>query len=112
MALSIEEQITALEEELSNTKGPGSKAKKEEIKEQIKDLTEQFEEQQKAKQKVIDERFKGVPPGIASEDIPVLDMRPMPTKWVKVTLEQVQKAEKEGKLVGFDNVKMMALLRN
>jgi len=48
---------------------------------------------------------------MSDEDILVEDDRPVPEKWVKVTLQQVKDAQKAGKLYGFDDRNMTALIR-
>jgi len=111
MVLSIEEEIIALEEQLAKTKGPGSIKKKEEIRAKITELKECLEpddlppEVEEPKKRIGDYTRE-------EQDTPIPDNRPKPTVWVKVTIEQVVAAEKAGKLYGFDDKRMIALIRD
>lgn len=98
MVMSIREQITSLEEELANTKGPGSVAKKKELQEQIDKLKEEDEDTSAEKEE-------------AQEAAPVVANQPLPP-YRKVTMEQVKKAEAERKLCGFDPANMTASIRD
>ena len=93
MVLSVKEQITDLEEQLENTKGPGSKAKKAEINRQLDAL------------KTLKE-----PVDVDSDEL-VPDEKPIPKDYVKVSWEEIKTAEKNGTLYGFDPDKMIALIR-
>ena len=97
MALNINEQIAALEEQLNLIKGPGSVAKKKAVQAEIDELKASVD---KPEEEVV-----------VDEDEEVVVRTPMPTKWVKVTLEQVKQAEKDFKLCGFDPDKMIALIK-
>jgi len=125
MVMSIKEEITALEEQLENTKGPGSVAKKKDIQAKIDALKEQDkpagdeppEEEKKEKKK--DEKEEESPPAV-SRPGPIEEAKlekfpgrilPPGKEWLPVTLKQVQEAEKEGTLQGFDPDKMIALIR-
>ena len=115
MVMSLKEEITALEEQLENTKGPGSVAKKKEIQAKIKALKK--ENQAEPEEKQPEEKDQG--PAI-SRNGPIEDEKleqfpgralPEATEWIKVTLETVKLAEQEGTLMGFDPDKMVALIR-
>ena len=110
MVMSIEEQLDMLEQKKSKIKGPGSKDKKAEIQQQIDDLKNSVKDEPEEKKE--SSRPETPDDGtISDEDMIVKDTRPIPKNWVKVTMEQVQEAEKSGKLYGFDPKKMIALLR-
>lgn len=116
MVMSLKDEITALEEQLANTKGPGSVAKKKDLKAKIKALKkedaladdekteadEDTSEPAVSRNGPIEEAKKEQFPGRAL---------PVAKEWIKVTLEQVQEAENEGTLMGFDPDKMIALIR-
>lgn len=110
MVMSIEEEIQSLEQELANVKGTGSKAKKEEIQKKIDELKKSSKDDAVVDDSPEEKSKEAVKPG--EEDMIVPDKRPMPTKWVKVTEEQVTIAQDEGRLVGFDPDKMIALIRD
>ena len=93
MALSRQEQITALEEQIENTKGLGSK------------------ERRKALQAELDSLKAVKPLSKAEQDQPVMDTRVDPTAWVAVTEKEVLQAEADGTLFGYDPDKKLALIR-
>ena len=101
MVLSIKEQIISLEEEMANTKGPGSKDKKKAMQEKIDEL------------KNLDKETVAETPNKEQDSIPApkIEVKGLPP-YRKVSLEQVQEAEKAGKLCGFDPVLMTASIRD
>ena len=125
---SIEEQIAELKKQLSETSGPGSVAKKKGLQEQIVELEEAISDTsgEKADKEI---RDKELPPEnkkapeekdedkeskekTADDDIEVFNPRPMPTKWVEVTAEQLKAAEDNGTLCGYNPRNKTALIRS
>ncbi len=102
MVMSVEEQITSLEAEMAKIKGQNAVHKKAEIKRKIDDLKASISDVPKS---------KTTPGKVSDEDDFILDKRPMPIKWEKVTMEQVIEAENASTLVGFDPKRMLALIR-
>ena len=100
MPLSKEEQITALEEQIKNTTGPGSKKRKEELQSQLDDLLEENEDSSESESVKVDNPDHD----IKNKDLDVHD-------WVKGTPEQAAAAEKAGKLCGYDPDKGLMLVR-
>ena len=111
--MSVEEQITALEEQKVNTKGPGSVAKKKAIQGEIDDLRESLEDDgdyQAPEQPPLVQTPPPMPPGVDDEDLPGENV-PLPTKWIRVTAQQVKDAEANRTLCGYDPDKMIALIK-
>ena len=104
MVMSIKEEITALEAEFANAKGPGSKEKRKNLQTKIDELKRISVDEPK-KESVINV----VPIG---RDIPNSDSSVLPKNWRRVTQDQVLEAEKNRKLVGFDPEKMIALIKD
>ena len=106
MALNIDEQIAALEEQLVLVKGKGSAAKKKSIQKEIDELEAA---------NVPDESPEETEPlGESGEvDIPEEEKVKIIVAqgWQSVTMAQVLSAEKAGLLVGFDSDKMIALIK-
>ena len=116
MVMSIQEEITALEEQLANTKGPGSVAKKAEIQAKIDELKK--DDEAVPEENAPAEEDKSEP--AVSRNGPIEDAKaeqfpgrrlPKANEWIKVTIEQVKAAENDGSLMGFDPDKMVALIR-
>ena len=79
-----------------------------EVKEEVKEteVEETKNEETPVNQRKIPEGMK-----VSDEDITVPNTFKIPTEWVKVTQEQVDQAQKDGKLYGFDDKNMTALIR-
>lgn len=92
MALSKEEQIVALEEQIANTKGPGSAERKKVLNQQLKALKESKD-------------------GIENPDGDTRNADLDVTSWIPCTPEQVANAEQAGKLCGYDPIKCLMLVR-
>lgn len=95
MVNSFEKQLEGMEKQiakLEKSKVGASAEKKKAIEANIKAIRAEIDK-------------------VSVEDIPVLDTRPKPTGWVKVNQEQVNDAQKAGKLYGFDPDKKIALIR-
>lgn len=105
--MTIKEEIEMLEERLANVSGQGSALKRKSIQgkiDKLKALDEPTEdEQEKEPSQSLNETSK--------EDIPAVKQTPLPSKWVKVTIEQVLAAEANGTLCGFDDRNMTALIK-
>lgn len=93
MALSKEEQIVALEEQINNTKGPGSKDRKKVLEQQLKAL-------------------KASDNGIVNPDGDTKNADLDVGGWVPCTPEEVAKAEEAGTLCGYDPNKGLMLVRS
>lgn len=107
MVKSIPEEIKELRELYKNTRGQGSLEKKREINRRIKEL----EKANKRDEEPEEEKTVPLPPGVHEEDIPVITP-PVQTRLVTgVTIEQIQAYEKQGILVGFDDIKGTALIK-
>ena len=115
MVMAIQDEINSLEAELAKVSGPGSKAKKKELQDKINKLKAEAKETKSESERHIasppiseepktDNKSKAIKASVANS-------QPLPTNWVKVTMEEVQTAEKAGKLVGFDAQNMLALIR-
>lgn len=112
MVMSVKEEITSLEEQFVNTKGPGSIAKRKELQDRIDAL----------KKDEADDNITSIARDLPipapdvktapTSDVPILDIRPMPTKWIKASVQQVQAAEAAGTLCGYDPDKGLALIRD
>ena len=102
MVMSIGEQIQALEEAKTKLKGPGSIAKKEEIQSQIDELKRQDGQTEKEAEK---SAAVSAPIVRASKGSPIPAYR-------KATLEEIQAAEKAGKLCGVDYKAMTASIKD
>lgn len=97
MGNSIQDQLTNMENKIVKYKGQLVKATTPERRQEIQ-----------ANINAIQAEIDKVSP----EDIPVEDIRPVPKKWVKVTMEQIEEAQKAFTLYGFDPKTMTALIRN
>ena len=127
MVMSIKEEITALEEQLENTKGPGSKAKKADIQAKIDALKkedtptvseaekeeEYKEENLKEDQDVAKKEGYNRDKKIAEEKLKQFPGRLLPPgkEWIKVTPKQLQEAQNDGTLMGYDDKNCTALIR-
>jgi len=130
MVQSIEEQIKALEKQLAEVSGKGSKAKKDKLQAEIAELKEAIsdtsDETTKAEDKTPEattaeekqpeaKATANVPDDIkkevSEEDHVVPDTRPAPTKWVTVTDAERDAAEKNCTLCGYNPKNKTALLR-
>ena len=98
MVMSIPEKIASLKAEISKLKGSGAKEKKVALQKQIALLEEQDKPtaSEKAQAAVI---------------APVKPVKSTIPPFKKTTMEEVQQAEKEGRLCGFDAVSMTASIR-
>lgn len=116
MVMSIKEEITALEEQINQTRGAGSKEKKAILQKKIDELKSQSVEVdgEKADSDPVAEKEEKKlvhgEDGVNLDEV-VIDRTPLPTNWVKVTTEDVVEAEKNGTLIGFDPKRMLALIR-
>ena len=93
--LTVEEQIAALEEQLTLVQGRGSAAKKKSIQSQIDALKGSVTE----------------PEEKPAEEEPVQVVDNIPEGWVKVTDEEREAAEKAFLLKGYDPDKGIALIK-
>lgn len=101
MVMSVKEQITELEENIDKLKGPGSKEKRKDLQAKIDALKE------------IDDEVAGDNRNDKIDaiiDKKIADKGGIP-EYRPVTMDQVKKAEKECKLVGFDPENMTASIR-
>jgi len=98
MVISLDDEIAALEAQYENTKGPGAIEKKKELQTKINKLKEQN------KQNNDEAANREVTPVavVVNNSIP---------PYKKVTIEQVQAAEKAGKLCGFSASTMTASIK-
>ena len=116
MVMSIKEEITALEEQLENTKGLGSVAKKKKIQAKINALKKEdaLEPGEESEDEVPAPPTAVSRPGALEEaKLEQFPGRVLPKakEWVSVTAEEVKRAQEDGSLVGFDEKKMVALIR-
>ena len=100
MVMSIGETIASLEAEMAQLKGPGSKEKKATLQKKIDTLMKENKPTGDEKAKITVTSPKAVK---MNTGIPA---------YKKVTLEQVKRAEAEGKLCGFDADAMTASIRD
>lgn len=113
MVMSVKEEITSLEEQVVNTKGPGSIAKRKELQDRIDALKKDEADDNVTS---VPARHLPIPDPVVktapTSDVPIPDTRPMPTKWIKASVQQVQAAEAAGTLCGYDPDKGLALIRD
>jgi hypothetical protein len=110
MVLSINEEITVLEEQMANIKGPGSIEKKKNLQKKIDELKESERpngDESRDKVQMTDSSQPGIPDAVKAAN-----SRPLPTNWVKVTDHEREKAEREGRLCGYDPFNKTALIRD
>jgi len=99
--MTVKEEINVLEQQLSETRGPGSVAKKEAIQAQIDELQANNAEKEKVAE---------IDKDIVDNNL-VIKGEPLTGAWKTVTVEQVLAAEKAGTLCGYDPIKMIALIK-
>lgn len=100
MVMSIKEEITALEEQIANTRGPGSKDKKAELQKKLDALKKVDVGEEK--RPLVEKHTGAEVRKINSQSLPPYE---------KVTMDQVKAAEAAGKLCGFDPGAMTASIR-